>query len=211
MPSVASEQFESLEKQAYAARLGMWVFLASEMLFFSGFFALYAAYRMEHPVGFGVGVAHNTVVYGSTNTAVLLVSSYFVALAVHELREQRRGRSALWVGATVLLGLCFLAIKASEYVAHFHEGIYPAGHGRFFDVYGDRGTKMFFNLYFCMTGLHAVHVIVGLGVLGVTIVRIWRGNVGAHALTIAAMYWHFVDIVWIFLWPLFYLIPGGAR
>jgi cytochrome c oxidase subunit III len=145
---------------------------------------------------------------------VLLVSSYTVALAVHELRRGRRRACALLVGATMLLGLCFLAIKAGEYGVHFREGLYPGGVGSFYREHGDAGTKMFFTLYFCMTGLHAVHVLVGTGVLGFLLTQVLRGRVGReapHPLAIGAIYWHLVDVIWIFLWPLFYLIPGSGR
>jgi cytochrome c oxidase subunit 3 len=211
---VVAEAFEDLEKQAHAARLGMWVFLASELLFFAGFFALYAGYRVEHPRGFGLGVEHNTIVHGSVNTAVLLVSSYTVALAVHELRSGRPRPSAAWIGVTVALGAAFLGIKIAEYLHHFAEGIYPDGHGRFFAEHPEPGIQMFFTLYFCMTGLHAAHVTVGMGVLAVLLVRVLRGGVGPwapHPLAIGAIYWHLIDVIWIFLWPLFYLVPGNVR
>jgi cytochrome c oxidase subunit III len=213
-PSPLAEHFENLEKQAHAARLGMWVFLASEVLFFSGLFALYAAYRTEHPHGFSVGVEHNTLVYGSVNTAVLLLSSYTVAMAVHELRVGNNRASVELVGSTVFLGLCFLVVKTLEYLRHFSEGIYPAGNGRFFVEHGEPGTKMFFTLYFCMTGLHALHVLVGMGVLTFLLVRVARRRITSlapHPLAIGAIYWHLVDVIWIFLWPLFYLIPGNVR
>jgi cytochrome c oxidase subunit 3 len=209
-----AEHFEDLEKQAHAAHLGMWVFLASEVLFFSGLFALYTGYRTVHPRGFGVGVEHNTLAWGSVNTVVLLVSSYTVALAVHRLREGKRRASAALVAVTVALGLCFLVVKAGEYAKHFREGIYPAGAGAFYVAHGDPGTKMFFNLYFFMTGLHALHVLVGMGVLSALFVRIARRGIGArtsHPLAIGAVYWHLVDVIWIFLWPLFYLVPGSVR
>jgi cytochrome c oxidase subunit III len=185
-----AEQFESLEKEADAAHLGMWIFVASELLFFSGFFALYAAYRGEHPQGFGVGVEHNTLIYGSINTAVLLVSSYTIALAVHELRRGARRRAAALIATTIGLGASFLVIKTLEYARHFGEGIYPAGRGRFFDVHADPGTKMFFTLYFCMTGLHALHVIVGMGVLAVLLAKVVHGRLGPsapHPLAIGAV------------------------
>ena len=208
------EGFENLEKQAHAARLGMWLFLASELLFFAGFFALYAGYRVEHPRGFGLGVEHNTLAYGSVNTAVLLLSSYTVALAVHALRRGRNRASAAWLGFTIVLGFAFLGIKTAEYMHHFAEGIYPAGHGGFFLENREAGLSMFFTLYFCMTGLHAVHVCVGIGILSVLLVRVARERIGAwapHPLAIGAIYWHLIDIIWIFIWPIFYLVPGGVR
>jgi cytochrome c oxidase subunit 3 len=213
MPEHVAEHFEDLEKQAHAARLGMWVFLGSEVLFFAGLFTLYAAYRTEHPHGFGVAVAHNTLAWGSVNTAVLLVSSYTIALAVHELRHGRRNACAVLIGFTLLFGLAFLGIKTGEYLKHFSEGIYPGGWGDFYREHSEPGTKMFFTLYFCMTGLHAVHVFVGMCVLGFLLVKVLRRDIGEwapHPLEIGAIYWHLVDVIWIFLWPLFYLIPGAV-
>jgi cytochrome c oxidase subunit 3 len=207
-----AEHFESLPQQAHAARLGMWIFLGTEVLFFSGLFTLYLAYRTEHPHGFGEGVLHNTLAWGSINTLVLLVSSYTVAMAVHSLRRDRRTPCALLLGATIALGFCFLCIKTIEYLEHFREGIFPGGTGAFFVEHDDPGTKMFFTLYYCMTGLHAVHVLVGTGVLGFLLAHVLRGRLGAsapHPLAIGAIYWHLVDVIWIFLWPLFYLVPGS--
>jgi cytochrome c oxidase subunit 3 len=202
-----------MQKQAHAARLGMWLFLGSEVLFFSGLFGLYATYRTEHPYGFGLAVVHNTITWGSVNTAVLLVSSYTVALAVHGLRRGRQRASAMYIAATIFLGGCFLAIKAGEYLKHFREGIYPGGVGTFYADHGDAGTKMFFTLYYCMTGLHALHVFAGMSVLGFLLWKVGRADIGPwapHPLAIGAIYWHLVDVIWIFLWPLFYLIPGNA-
>jgi cytochrome c oxidase subunit III len=213
-PLSLGEHWESMEKQAHAARFGMWVFLGTEVLFFSGLFALYIGYRVEHPGGFDVGVAYNTIAYGSVNTAVLLVSSYFVALGVHELRLGRNRRSAWLVGVTILLGLAFLGIKTAEYLHHFSDGIFPGGWGRFFVEHPDPGLKMFYTLYFCMTGLHAIHVIVGCGVLSFLLYKVATRGIGAwapHPLAIGAIYWHLVDVIWIFLWPLFYLVPGHLR
>jgi cytochrome c oxidase subunit III len=210
---LVAEHFEDLGKQAHAARLGMWVFLASEVLFFAGLFALYASYRTEHPRGFAVGVEENTLAWGSVNTGVLLLSSYTVALAVRALRRGERRSAMALVGATLFLGACFLAIKASEYAKHFRDGIYPGGVGAFYRTHEEPGTKLFFTLYFGMTGLHAVHVFAGMCVLAFLLWKITRGDVGpmrTHPLAIGAVYWHLVDLIWIFLWPLFYLIPGSS-
>jgi cytochrome c oxidase subunit 3 len=208
------DYFEDMEKQAHAARLGMWVFLGSEVLFFSGLFALYTAYRIEHPYGFGVGVESNTIVYGSVNTGVLLVSSYTIALAVHTLRRGRQLATEWLIAATLVLGAGFLAIKGVEYAKHFTEGIFPGGAGRFFEEHPDPGTMMFFTLYFCMTGLHALHVFAGLCALTFLLVKVHLRQVtvaAPHALVVAAVYWHLVDLVWVFLWPLFYLVPGSVK
>ena len=209
-----ADHFEDLSRQAHAARLGMWVFLAARCSSSLVFSPSTRSYRVEHATGFGEGVLHNTLGWGSTNTGVLLVSSYTIALSVHELRRGKTRAAAMLTGFTIFLGLCFLAIKTHEYLEHFREGIYPGGVGAFFQSHSDPGIQMFFTLYFCMTGLHALHVIVGMCVLGFLLWKILRGDIGpwaSYPLAIGAVYWHLVDAIWIFLWPLFYLVPGSAR
>jgi cytochrome c oxidase subunit 3 len=201
-------QFESMEQQAHAARLGMWVFLSSELLLFAGLFALFVTYRTVYPAGFAEGVRANTKVLGSINTGVLLVSSYLVATAVHRVREGRLGAAKVLVLATVALGAVFLAIKLTEYGHHFAEGIYPGGQGMFFATHTTPGLTIFWTLYFFMTGLHAVHVTIGMILLSTTILGMRSGKISATApqrMEIAAIYWHLVDVIWIFLWPLLYL------
>ncbi len=203
-----AEHFESLARQAHAARLGMWVFLATELLLFGGAFVLFGAYQVEHPAAFHEAIAHNTKVLGSINTGVLLVSSTLVAAAVHALRGGERRACAALVGGTIALGLVFLVIKAVEYAKHFDEGIFPGGRGHFFVTHPARGTAIYWTLYYLMTGLHALHVTIGAGVLAVLLLQVLRGTTGprtAHRLEIGAIYWHLVDVIWIFLWPLFYL------
>ncbi len=202
------EHFESLAQQAHAARLGMWVFLASEVLLFGAVFALYGSYRMQFGGPFREAVHENAKVLGSLNTGVLLVSSTIVACGVHALRAGRRRLAAGLVLATMALGGVFLAIKATEYAQHFHEGVFPGGIGSYFAEHREPGLPEFWTLYFLMTGLHAVHVIVGISVLGAMLLGILRGRVDvptAYRLELGAIYWHLVDLVWIFLWPLFYL------
>jgi cytochrome c oxidase subunit III len=202
------DHFESLERQAHAARLGMWVFLASEILLFGAAFTLFAAYQVQYPAAFHEAIEHNTKVLGTINTGVLLVSSTLVAGGVHALRSAQRRASAALVSGTVLLALVFLAIKAFEYSKHFAEGIYPGGSGSFFAQHPARGMAEYWTLYYAMTGLHAIHVTIGAGVLSVLFVGILRERVTArtaHRLEVGAIYWHLVDVIWIFLWPLFYL------
>jgi cytochrome c oxidase subunit 3 len=204
----AAGHFESIEQQAHAARLGMWVFLASEILLFGAVIALFASYQVHYPDAFRQAVHHNTKVLGSINTGVLLTSSTAVACSVHALRLGRRKLAALLVSGTMALGLVFLAIKLHEYGRHFDEGIYPGGVGSFFAEHHARGLAEFWTLYFGMTGLHALHVTVGLTVLGALLFGIVRGTLTAassYRLEIGAIYWHLVDVIWIFLWPLFYL------
>jgi cytochrome c oxidase subunit 3 len=205
------EHFESAERQAHAARLGMWIFLASEVLLFGALFALFTTYQVHFPDAFREGVAHNTKLLGSLNTGVLLVSSTLVAAGVHALRSGHEKRSIVLVGGTIFLGLVFLAIKFTEYAKHFDEGIYPGGVGHFFtehEIHGSRGLPEFWTLYYGMTGLHAIHVTIGSAVLGAMVFGMVRGHVtreSAHRLEVSAIYWHLVDVIWIFLWPLFYL------
>ncbi len=206
-PEVA-DHFESLEQQAQAARLGMWVFLATEVLLFGAAFALFVSYQVHFPDAFRQSIEHNAKVLGTVNTGVLLTSSTLVAGAVHALRAGSRRSSSWLLAGTIGLAFVFLGIKATEYGRHFAEGIYPGGAGHFFVEHHVRGMAEFWTLYYLMTGLHAVHVTVGIGVLGVLLVEVLRGRIGkrsAHKLEIGAIYWHLVDVIWIFLWPLFYL------
>lgn len=199
------EHFESLERQAEAATLGMWVFLASEILLFGGLIATYATYRTRWHEAFVTGVRENTTYLGSLNTVILITSSFLVAMALDRLRKAR-ARSAVWlVAGTVLLGLVFLVIKGTEYGIHFSEGIYPGGKGFHF-VTAPMGEQAFYTLYFAATGLHAIHVTVGSCVLTWCGWHIHKRRLAPHVLEIGALYWHLVDIVWIFLWPLFYLM-----
>src|SRR5262245_21717315 len=160
------EQFEDLDKQAAAARLGMWAFLGSEVLLFTGLFALYAGYRTMYPIDFARAVAHDNVAIGTINTVVLLTSSQTVALAVRAIRMGRARLAAGLLGASVVLGLVFLALKAVEYGEHFREGIYPGSAYRLAEL-PTYGAKTFFGIYYLATGLHALHVTAGMCVLAV--------------------------------------------
>ena len=135
-----AEHFESLEQQAHAAHLGMWIFLASEVLLFAGLFALYAVYRIQHPSGFDIGLEHSEKTIGSINTAILLMSSYAVASAVLSLRLGRRARTITLFLTTIGLGLAFIALKLYEYSLHFREGIWPGAHGAFFEQFPAAGS-----------------------------------------------------------------------
>jgi cytochrome c oxidase subunit 3 len=205
----AHDHFADLEQQEVASKLGLWVFLASEVLLFSGLFMLYAALRVEHPGAFREGVLHSTRTLGSINTAVLLVSSGFVAYAVAALRDGAVRRAVVCTSVTILLAFVFLAIKISEYLQHWNagEGIGPGARGAHF-LHADPGQIPFWTLYYTTTGLHAVHVLVGATVLAFLVGGMMLGHVRpdtAYRLELGAAYWHLVDLFWIFLWPLFYL------
>jgi cytochrome c oxidase subunit 3 len=200
--------FSDMARQAEAARFGMWAFLGSEALLFTGIFALYAAYRALYPAEFGLAVIHNDAAIGTVNTLVLLTSSFTVALSLHEVRQGRPRRAALLLAASIAMAFMFLAFKALEYTEHIRAGIYPGASYAFPELPG-YGAQVFFTLYYVATGLHAIHVIAGALVLGALAIGSWRGlysPVYHTPLELGALYWHLVDIVWIFLWPCLYLM-----
>jgi cytochrome c oxidase subunit 3 len=201
-------QYDSLARQHATARLGMWVFVASESLLFAGLFALYAAYRFAYPAEFHAGSAHANVVLGTINTYVLLTSSLTVALAIDATRHGHRRRTLALLAATIALGGVFLVLKAIEYAGHLADGLAPGSHYAFAALPA-HGVALYVTLYYLLTGLHALHVLGGLGMLAWLTWRARRGDFtpGAHiALELGALYWHLIDLVWIFLWPLLYLI-----
>lgn len=202
------DHFQDLEQQAHAAQLGMWVFLGSEVLFFTGFFTLYAAYRVVFPHTFAEAVRHTDLWLGTANTYVLVTASYLVALAVGAIRKDRERRASRLLWAAAGLGVLFLVLKGIEYAHHFSEGLYPGAYYRNHELTGP-GARVFFSLYYLMTGLHAIHVIGGIVVLAVLAWQARRGKYSStwHTpLELGGLYWHFVDIVWLFLWPMFYLM-----
>jgi cytochrome c oxidase subunit III len=186
---------------------GMWVFLASEVLFFGALLVAYAYGRSHWPAGFAAASRETHVVIGTVNTALLLTSSALVALAVAlgETRE-RRGRVPLLLWGACALGLAFIALKGVEYAKEFHEHLVP---GASFRLQDESGAQLFYVLYFLATGLHAVHLTIGIAILAVFAHGSRRSRPWASAPRIeaAGLYWHFVDVVWIFLYPLIYL--GG--
>jgi cytochrome c oxidase subunit 3 len=199
--------YADLRQQEHAAELGMWVFLATEVLLFGGLILAYAVYRIGYPEGFAEAARHTKIVLGTANTAILLTSSFVVAWGVAgaQIGISRLTAVLFWIAAA--LGLCFLVIKGYEYSEEIREGLLP---GAGFALAQTRGAELFFVFYFIATGLHALHVSIGAAVLAVIGLRAYRGSYTAayHSpVTVAGLYWHFVDIVWIFLFPLIYL--GG--
>jgi cytochrome c oxidase subunit III len=202
------EQFESLPKQDHAARLAMWVFLASEILLFAALFALYTSYRAMYPDDFARAASHNNLAIGTVNTLILITSSATVALSLVTLRGGMRRLTVGLLSFSIACGVVFLILKGLEYRQHFHEGFYPGVGYRNVELPG-YGAKLFFTLYFLITGLHAFHVIVGLLVLGWLAVESRRGELGPDnelPFELGTLYWHLVDVVWIFVWPLLYLL-----
>ncbi len=200
--------FDDPGQQHEAATLGMWVFLATEVLFFGGLFAAYMIYRVWYPETFGDASRTLDITLGSVNTVVLITSSLSMAFAVRAAATGRRRQLLILLVVTMMLGLVFLGIKGVEYHQKFVEHHIP-GFGFHFEGTAPERANLFFSLYFAMTGLHALHMIIGLGVLTVIFVMAARGrfSVAWHTpVEISGLYWHFVDIIWIFLFPLLYLV-----
>ena len=201
--------FDDMEQQAEASTLGMWVFLVTEIMFFGGLFMAYLVYRTQMPDAFREASHHLDITLGATNTVILIVSSLTMALAVRSAQTGQPAKTQVgWLVATMVFGAAFLGIKAIEYTEKFRDHIVP---GPFFEWHGTypRGAEMFYSLYFAMTGLHALHMVVGLGIMTVMASLAWRGRFDDTYYTpieVSGLYWHFVDIVWIFLFPLLYLI-----
>jgi cytochrome c oxidase subunit 3 len=197
-----------MEQQRDASTLGMWVFLVTEILFFGGFFLTYTVYRWQDPVGFAHASQHMDIVLGTINTAVLIISSLTMAMAVHSAATGKRRPLLAYLSATIVLGFAFLGIKAVEYTGHIRHHLLP-GPGFRFPGPDKPAAEMFFSLYFGMTGLHALHMIIGIGIVGTLLVMAYRGRFTPEyysPIEVSGLYWHFVDIVWIFLFPLLYLI-----
>jgi cytochrome c oxidase subunit 3 len=202
------EQFGSLEQQEHAAHLGMWLFLTSEVLLFGALFALYTAYRFEYADAFRSAARQNNVWLGTTNTLVLITSSLLAAWAVQALKRGRAVVAELCLFGTIALGGVFLCLKLTEYADHFRHDILPGGYYRGREA-TQRGASLFFTLYYLMTGLHGLHVLGGMSALGTMLVRTLRGRYGSAkntAVELSVLYWHLVDVIWLFLWPLFYLL-----
>ncbi|MFL5343167.1 MAG: cytochrome c oxidase subunit 3 family protein [Hyalangium sp.] len=210
-PSVPklAEHFASLEVQNHAARLGMWLFLSTEILLFAGLFVCYGCYRFLFPEAFAAASRHLDLWLGATNTVVLITSSLTAALAVHYAKAGRNGLVALMFMLTIAMACAFLVIKGVEYSHKFAEGALPGKYYHFEEVQLP-GAPLYFTVYFLATGLHAFHVIVGMSVLvWLTVKALRQKNFGPHnytAVELGSMYWHLVDLVWIFLFPLLYLI-----
>jgi cytochrome c oxidase subunit III len=207
-PPALAHHFDDLAQQHDASTLGMWVFLVTEVLFFGGLFLVYSIYRAWYSDAFAAASHELDIVLGAINTAVLITSSLTMALAVHAAQLGRRRTLMLFLVATMALGGVFLGIKAVEYYHKFAEHHVPGPSFQFEREYF-RHAQIFFSLYFLMTGLHALHMIVGFGIMLFMLGWAWNGTITAEyysPIEISGLYWHFVDIVWIFLFPLLYLI-----
>ena len=201
--------FDTLEQQQNASLLGMWMFLVQEVLFFGGLFMAYILYRWMYGDAFSVASHELNVWMGLGNTIVLIGSSLTMALAVRASKTGERSALVFFLIATLVLGSIFLGVKVVEYAEKFSHHLIPGEHFQFHDANLKNGAEIYFSLYFAMTGLHAIHMIIGAGVLIPLIFRAMRGAYSPEwhtPIELFGLYWHFVDIVWIFLFPLLYLI-----
>lgn len=201
-------QFDDLAQQHASDELGMWLFLCTEILLFGGLFLGYTAYRLAYHAAFVQGSAQTDMLLGTVNTAVLLTSSLTMALAVHAARgADRRGAYRLLL-LTAFLGLVFLGIKGTEYVLDYRHALVPGLNFAFAGPHAS-GVALFFVFYFVMTGLHAVHLLIGIGLVVLLACLAWRGRVlGERAMPVVlgGLFWHLIDVVWVFLYPSFYLL-----
>jgi cytochrome c oxidase subunit 3 len=211
-PLPLAHHFANLEQQHEIATLGMWAFLATEVLFFGGVLTGYAVYRSQFPEEFQEASKQLSIPLAATNTAVLICSSLTVVLALHSVRQGHIRALQLCLAATLVLGATFLGIKFYEYSLDYHEHLIPG-----YDYNPESWPtglnmphgELFMTFYFILTGLHAVHMLVGMGVLSFLLFQAYRGRYWEKyyiPVEVAGLYWHFVDIVWIFLFPLLYLV-----
>jgi cytochrome c oxidase subunit 3 len=205
--------FDSLEQQLYASTFGMWVFLVTEVLFFGGLFMAYILYRIWYPEMFVAASHHLNIPLGAVNTAVLIGSSLTMAYAVNAAQRGAKPREQVaWLLGTMFLGAVFLGIKVVEYGDKFEHHLVPGASFLFDKPEFQQTAQIYFSLYFALTGLHATHMIVGMVIMAVIARMAAKGEFTAEWYTpveIMGLYWHFVDLVWIFLFPLLYLIAGA--
>ena len=202
-----TEQIEHQEPyDAEIPKLGMWMFIFTELLFFGGLFLIYAVYRFENPKAFHLAAEELDVTIGTANTIILLISSMTIAMSVTAIQKKQRKLAFGLVSVTTLLGIVFLVNKVFEWAVKFEHGLYPGSET--LQSLGN-GDTLFFGLYFTMTGLHALHIIIGIVLMVILLVRLRNRTITSERYALlenSGLYWHLVDIVWIFLFPLFYLV-----
>ncbi len=189
------------------SKIGMWLFIFTELLLFGGLFIVYAVYRYLNPEAFEMAAEELNVTIGAVNTIILLVSSMTIAMSTTALQKKQKGTTVVLLEITFMLALIFLINKYFEWGIKFEHGIFPGSEYMTSEL--SQGEILFYGLYFVMTGLHALHIVVGMVIMGVALHRIQKGTVHperASLLENAGLYWHLVDLIWIFLFPLFYLI-----
>lgn len=207
-PHHLEHHFHDVEQQRESAKLGMWIFLLTEVLLFGGLFVAYSIYRAWHPELFHNAHVHLDVTLGALNTVVLITSSITMALAIRNMQLGLKRATMINLGITIALALVFLVVKYFEYSHKIHLGQLP---GKFYTFEGIAGSNphIFFSIYFLMTGLHGIHILGGIATIGWLMWRTARNHFSPEYYTpieMTGLYWHLVDLIWIFLFPLFYLI-----
>jgi cytochrome c oxidase subunit III len=214
-PLALREQFDTVEQQRDASTLGMWIFLITEVMFFGGMFLAYSIYRSKFPEVFAVASTSMNVYLGAANTVVLLCSSLTMVMAVRSATLGKQKAIVGWLIFTLIFGMAFLGIKAVEWTEKFELHHVPGMlNFHLAGVTQQGAAQIFFALYFCMTGLHALHMVVGVGILSFLVYETMKGKYSAAYMTpvdISGLYWHFVDIIWIFLFRLLYLIDRHLK
>ncbi len=200
--------FAEMEQQFDASKIGMWLFLVTEILLFGGLFVGYGIMQSMHPEAFVAAHHHLDRTLGTLNTVVLLISSFTMVMAVHSAKHGKRRALIVFLLLTLMCAGVFLGVKYIEYSHKFHEGLLP---GKYYSHHGDQvpGEFMFFSFYFMMTGLHGLHILGGMGAIAWVLRRALRGDFSPAYYTpvdLAGLYWHLVDLIWIYLFPLLYLI-----
>lgn len=211
--STHAEQFDTAAQQGEAATLGMWIFLATELMFFGPLFFGYVYGRTHYPEGFAAASRHTDVMLGTINTALLLTSSLLMAIAVEARKAGATHLAARLLPIVAALGLAFLAIKGIEYRHEWQEHLLPTAGFSFPEQKHADAARIFYFLYFGMTGLHALHLIIGIALMSVFALGLSRGArrfASAERIEVAGLYWHFVDVIWIFLYPILYLVGRSA-
>jgi len=203
--------FADMEQQRESSEFGMWVFLITEIMFFGGMFAAYMIYRYLYYPSWAAGSEKMDFWYGTINTVVLICSSLTMALAVHSAQVGRRKLLVTLLIITMLFGVTFLVIKGVEYHGHWVKNEFPGAgfHVEDVDAAAAVHIELFFSLYWAMTGFHALHMLIGIGIVALITYFSWRGKYGPdyhNPVEITGLYWHFVDLIWIYLYPLLYLI-----
>ncbi len=208
-PHVA-HHFKNAEHQFQTAKEGIWLFMVTEILMFGGLFVAYAIYHSMYPEMFAEGASHLDWKMGFVNTLVLLGSSFTMALGIYYCQKNDKNKAALSLALTIICGFLFMGIKYMEYTHKFHLGLFP---GKFLDV-AQTGAQhanlgLYYGFYYCMTGLHGTHVIIGMGLIAWLLYRTRRGDFSSEYYTPVegvGIFWHIVDLIWIFLFPLLYLV-----
>ncbi len=204
-----AEQFDDAVQQEQAATFGMWIFLATELMFFGPLLFGYSYARSHFPDGVAAASRHTQVMLGTINTAVLLTSSLLMAIAVQARRAEATQLARRLLLLVAALGIVFLAIKVSEYRHEWQEHLFPGGGFAFPDPRHASAAEIFYFLYFGLTGLHALHVTIGIVMMLAFSIGLSRGKnrfASAERIEVAGLYWHFVDVIWIFLYPILYLV-----